>query len=208
MPDLPAAYDDARCEIADLTRPLAFDAERLMVPACPNWSVKDLVAHLQHVSVEYAAGRHEYSTQDDVEFAVAWSRDRPRVDAWAQRGVDARRDLSLEGLLDDWAATSPALHRMMVGDNVLPDGVSHEFLGWAALSDLAIHYQDIRGALGAGPDPQSHAAQLSYAVSTMMLVERARATPGTPALRIVTQRGETTFGEGEPTTIEVDWFEF
>jgi hypothetical protein len=86
MPDLPTAYDNARCEIADLTRSLAFDPERLTVPACPNWSVKDLVAHLQHVSVEYAAGRHEYSTQDDVEFAVAWSRDRPRVDEWAQRG--------------------------------------------------------------------------------------------------------------------------
>jgi hypothetical protein len=77
-----------------------------MVPACPDWSLKDLIAHLQHVSVAYAAGRHEYSTQDAVAFAVAWSVDRRGVDEWAQRGVDARRERSLDGLLDDWADAS------------------------------------------------------------------------------------------------------
>jgi hypothetical protein len=95
-----------------------------MVPACPDWSVKDLIAHLQHVSVEYAVGRHEYSTQDVVEFAAAWRRDRPAVDRWAQLGVDVRRECSLDGLLDVWAGTSPALYRMMVGEQVLAEGLA------------------------------------------------------------------------------------
>jgi uncharacterized protein (TIGR03083 family) len=209
MPDFPAAYDDLRRRVSAVVRdpgPTGLDRR---VPACPDWSVKDVVGHLEHVSEEYAEGRHEYSTTDAIEFAAAWGQDRARVEAWADQGVEARRGRSIEALLTEWERRCSRLYEMMRGEVDLPGDTAHGFLAWATIGDAATHYQDIRGALELGPEPDTHGTKLAYSMYVRNLVHRSAALrPQPPALRVKTQRAEVVIGEGEPVEVEVDWFEF
>src|SRR5688500_17029332 len=118
MPDFAAAYAQAHERLVPLLRS-AGDAvaSKAVVPACPLWTLKDLVAHLPDVSHSYAAGRHVYpvESRDGVEIANLEGHV-DELDAWTQEGVDARRGNSLDELLEDWDRGSEALCRTMRGD--------------------------------------------------------------------------------------------
>lgn len=207
MADPAAAYEQSRVLISTWLREGGDAAAATRVPACPDWTVKDLVAHLQHVTVEYSQGRHTYATLDRDRFAAERDPLRGSVDEWANAGVAARRELTVEQLLAEWESSAQALYRMMNGQRVRDDPAEDEFLAWAAHNDCAIHYQDIRGALGKGPDRESYATKLAAATFAPTFVSHVRVVGGVPALRVVTQRGDIVFGEGEATPVEVDWFE-
>jgi uncharacterized protein (TIGR03083 family) len=207
VPDLAAAYSETRDRLVELVRPLDEPGLAAIVPATPEWTIKDVIAHLTDVAGAYANGHHSYSTQDANQFAIALSDDLPDIDRWAQDGVDERRARPLGTIIAEWSEETRALCLMMRGERTLPAGVSYEMLAWAAVSDLATHAQDVRGALGVDPDRDAYATKLSYASFAMMLEARA-ATTELPRLRIVTERGEVLIGtHGEPVTIEVDWYE-
>ena len=178
-----------------------------MVPATPAWTIKDVLAHLTHVAGAYATGNHTYSTQDVDELAIALRGDLPDIDRWAQAGVDERQGRAVDALIDEWCEQTVQLCRMMNGEQPLPQGTSRDTLSWAAVSDLATHAQDIRGALRVAPDRDAYATKIAYASFTMMLEARAAAAD-VPGLRIVTARGEVALGESdEQRTIELDWYE-
>lgn len=207
MPDLPTAYAETRDRLVDLVRPLAEERLSATVPASPAWTIKDVVAHLAHVAGAYATGHHTYSTQDLDEFAIALSGDLPDIDRWAQAGVDERRGRGIDEITDEWFEQTVALCEMMKGEQPLPEGASRDMLAWAAVSDLATHAQDIRGAVGVEPDRDAYATKLAYFSFTMMLSARAAAAD-VPSLRIVIDRGEVAFGDpDEARTIELDWYE-
>ena len=210
MPDFPAAYDGVRRRITELTHNAGPDVLAQRVPACPEWAIRDVVGHLEHVTEEYAEGRHHYSTNDVEQFATtSWAQDRPGVDEWADAGVAARREWSFDQLLNEWERRCERLYEMMRGNVDLPAGASHEFLTWATVGDAATHYQDIRGALGLEPDRDDYATKLAYVQYSHTLVLRSGALPSQPpALRIATQRGDVLIGQGEPIELELDWFEF
>lgn len=210
MPDFPAAYDGVRCRITALAREAGAAALARTVPACPDWSIKDLIGHLEHVAEEYAEGRHEYSTTDVVEFAAtAWAQDRTGVDTWADAAVADRRAWTIDGVLTEWGRRCERLYEMMRGEVDLPEGTSHEFLTWATVGDAATHYQDIRGALGLGRDLDDYATKLAYVQYSYTLEHRSAALrPQPPALHVTTQRGEVLIGEGRPADVQLDWFEF
>lgn len=208
MPDLPAAYDGVRRSITGLVRDAGPEVVQRRVPACPDWSISDVVGHLEHIAEEFSDGRHPYSTNDVEAMASSWAQDRPGVDAWANAGVATRRGWSIDTLLAAWERQCERLYEMMRGDVDLPAGASHEYLAWAAVFDAATHYQDIRGALGVGPDPDDYATKLAYALCSDTLVRRSAALhPQPPALRVTTQRGEVLIGQGHPVEIELEWFE-
>jgi uncharacterized protein (TIGR03083 family) len=207
VPDLAAAYTETRDRLAELVRPLDASRRAAIVPATPAWTITDVIAHLTHVAGAYADGHHSYSTQDTNEFAVGLSDDLPAIDRWAQDGVDERHGRPLEQIIKEWFEATNGLCSMMRGARPLPAGVSHEMLAWAAVSDLATHAQDVRGALGVDPDRGAYATKLAYASFTMMLEARA-ATADLPRLRILTTRGDVSIGaHAAPQTIEVDWYE-
>jgi uncharacterized protein (TIGR03083 family) len=206
--DRPAAYEQGRVRITELLRERGQDVGERRVPACPDWSVKDLVAHLQHVTEEYSAGRHPYATLDRSD--TSRFDDPARNDtneAWADDGVAARRGQSLEQLLDAWATTSQQLYRMMTDEPALPDADENDYLAWSALGDFAIHYQDMHGALGLEGDRDAYCAKVGFATLPILFCSHASTVPGVPGLRLVTQRGEVAIGDGEPVVHEVDWFE-
>ena len=111
-----AAYDRVRLLVADL------DDEGLAaaVPACPDWSVRDLLSHMVGLGSDVLAG-NEPEDHDP---------------AWTAAQVTARRDHAVEELLAEWGAVAHPLTAWMREHDSRP------------LNDIVIHEQDLRGALG------------------------------------------------------------
>lgn len=89
------------------------------VPACPGWTVRELLAHMVGLGADVLAGREP----DDHDAA------------WTQGHVDARRDASVREIVAEWHGIADALERY-VGD-----------VSARPLVDLAIHEHDLRGAV-------------------------------------------------------------
>src|SRR5262249_60108099 len=92
-------------------------------PAAPDWRVRDVVAHLSGVTADINAGNLD---------GVA-------TDAWTARQVDARRDWSLDRLLEEWDTEAAKVEAVMA---TLPEVAMGQMT-----MDAATHEQDIRGGL-------------------------------------------------------------
>ena len=101
------------------------DAEaEFVVPACPDWTVREVFAHQAGVAADVLGGRLD---------GVA-------TDPWTERQVAERADRSLTEILDEWEADTPRLVEAMApfGDDIDPRMVI----------DLWTHDHDVRGAVG------------------------------------------------------------
>ena len=76
MADLAGAYADARRRLQQLVAGLDDTGLMAPVPACPDWTVRDIVAHLAGIAEEVVSGTY---------FAGA-------ADAWNDAGLAAQRD--------------------------------------------------------------------------------------------------------------------
>ena len=120
-----AAYAGIRTRVGDLVRDLAPGvADETGVPACPEWTVTETLAHLVGVTV------------DIVEGNIAEAGTKPWADAQAARFSS----LGVDGLLDRWAETAPVIDSL---GGVLPDMVASQLV-----FDAVTHEHDICGALG------------------------------------------------------------
>ena len=122
MGEVADAYAGCRRRIAQLTEGLDDSAVAVRVPACPRWSVHDVVAHVSGVVDDALAGRLE---------GVA-------TDPWTAAQVDARRGRPVADMLAGWHEQAPAFEEMLedIGDP-----------GRQAVADVVTHEHDIRGAL-------------------------------------------------------------
>lgn len=116
-----AAYSSTRARMADLAVSLSPGDLGRAVPACPLWTVFDLIAHV--VSMPAAIGNGE-------------SPPGPVTD-WLQGLVEARRDQSVGELTEEWLSLDGSIAAILNG----PGGV--------LFGDLAVHEHDLRGAVGA-----------------------------------------------------------
>ena len=108
------------------------DRAGLTVPACPAWSVRELVAHMVGLVADVA---------DDHEPG-----DHPGD--WTAAQVEARRDRDLAALREEWTELEPRIVAWMQANTTRP------------LGDVVIHEHDLRGALdqpGAQVTPGLHA---------------------------------------------------
>jgi uncharacterized protein (TIGR03083 family) len=101
------------------------------VPACPQWSVQDLVAHLAGVAADFVAGN----------LAGA-----PRP-PWTAVQVETRRNLPLSDVLDEWSVAGPQLEKLVV------DGTTSHPLVCNPYVDASVHEADLHGAIGSGRPP-------------------------------------------------------
>ena len=110
-----AAYERVRDLLSGV------DAQRAAtrVPACPDWTVRELLAHMVGLGADVAR-----NDEPDDHNSV-----------WTQRQVDERRDRSVADLLEEWATIVEPLQRWMRDNTSRP------------LGDIVIHEQDLRGAL-------------------------------------------------------------
>jgi uncharacterized protein (TIGR03083 family) len=121
QPDLAGYYRDTRCRLMSLVSGLD-DAElAIRTPACPAWSVRDIVAHLAAVVEDVLAGRLTAPPGEEETAA--------QVARFTGRGVPE--------IVAGWEALAPQFEEAVGALRV-----------WPAVIDIASHEQDIRGAVG------------------------------------------------------------
>ena len=174
-------YRGIRLRITALVRELPEATLDGLAPATPEWRVRDLVAHLAGGTADIVAGNLADVASDD----------------WTSAQVEARRDIRIGDVLDEWARCSAIVEPMIAKFDPLMRAM--------LLTDAVTHEHDLRGALGAPGERESDA--IAYAFRGVAGgIGRQRGDAG--ALRILHEAGETVVGAGEPTaTVQTTRFE-
>ena len=146
----------------------------ITVPACPDWTVRDLLSHMVGLGADVVAG----DEPDDHNAG------------WTQRQVDERRGLDVSALLEEWAGTVRPLRAWMAEHGTRP------------LGDVTIHEQDLRGARGepGGRDTPAMAAMSERFVGRLA----SRLDPGLPPLALVGDRWSwCSTGQSADAAVEI-----
>jgi uncharacterized protein (TIGR03083 family) len=120
-PDLSTLYAQTRDRLAALVSGLDDAALATPVPACPKWTVRDVIAHLAAVAEDVLAGRLT----------------RPPGEEQTDAQVARFAGCGLGEIVAHWESNAPAFEKLVGTAGI-----------WPAVMDVASHEQDIRGALG------------------------------------------------------------
>lgn len=115
-----AEWSRAQQRVIELVGGLTREQAAARVPSCPDWTVRDLLSHMVGLGADVVAG----DEPDD------------HNDAWTARQVRLRRDRDIPALVAEWGEVADPLRAWMREHGLRP------------LSDVVIHEQDQRGALG------------------------------------------------------------
>ncbi|MBV9919982.1 MAG: maleylpyruvate isomerase family mycothiol-dependent enzyme [Pseudonocardia sp.] len=118
--DLIDEWARAQARVIELVAPLTAEQAAVRVPACPEWTVRDLLSHMVGLGTDVLAG-----DEPDDHNAV-----------WTQMQVATRRNRDVAALVAEWEGLSADLQEWMREHGTRP------------LGDVIIHEQDLRGALG------------------------------------------------------------
>lgn len=179
--DLAAIYRGVRARVVDLVRDLDDALLDRIAPATPEWTVRDLLAHLTGDVTDIVEGNLE---------GVA-------TDAWTNAQVERRRGASAAALIEEWERGAVAVEPTIVDFPPMMQGMF--------LTDAVTHEHDIRHAIGRPGARDSDAIAFSFG-RLGVAIAIARAEAG--ALRLVHDAGEVVLGEGAPTaTLRTSRFE-
>jgi uncharacterized protein (TIGR03083 family) len=202
LADLAAAYAEARHRLAGLVAGLQEPELASRVPACPAWTVRDVLAHVTGVAADTVRGRYFAGSVDawrDARLARA-------RDAWTAAQVAAGRGRPVGALVAEWAGWAARLEAMLEGTVPLPAG-SPAWLRSAPVADLAVHLHDVRGALALPGDRDALFARLGLRIYARWLGRRLD-QGGRPALRLRAGEREWVEGSGSPAAaVAADPFE-
>ncbi|MDR2988766.1 MAG: maleylpyruvate isomerase family mycothiol-dependent enzyme [Nocardiopsaceae bacterium] len=118
---LDSLYRETRQRVASLVAGLTDSELGAPVPACPAWTVRDVVSHLAALAEDAVSGRLKGIPDD--EFTAGQ--------------VGRLAGLPVADVLARWAASAAGFEKMIAASEV-----------WPAVIDVASHEQDIRGAVG------------------------------------------------------------
>lgn len=161
MTDLGSVYGAARQRVTELVSGLSDDEAKQTVPACPEWRVHDVLAHLSGVCDDIVSGNLE---------GVA-------TDPWTAAQVDKRRDWPLAKILDEWAEKAAEVEPIV---QFFPGRVNEQFV-----LDMTTHEHDLRHALGRPGAQDSEAVDVAvrFVVEVGFLANVG--LRGLPALEVV-----------------------
>jgi uncharacterized protein (TIGR03083 family) len=156
-------YDETRRRITALVSEAGDRIER-PVPACPDWTVKDVVAHLAGLTADWR----------NLNLADYGS------DEWTEAQVAFRRERDLVSLLAEWEDHTDAIRPMLdePGAAGLPP-----YMPMMVITDIVAHEHDIRGALGV-PGARDSEAVVVGLRSQIGGMRQHFGRVGLPALRI------------------------
>ena len=118
------AYTELRTRVADLLRSITSEQALTVVPHCPQWTVKDCLAHMIGVPEDVMNGQMD---------GVA-------TDAWTDRQVQRHKQDSVDDLLAVWETNAPIFEKILPN---IPQPILSQFM-----FDQTTHEHDIRAALG------------------------------------------------------------
>lgn len=162
-------YRESHQAICDL---ITEENEHLPVPACPGWTLHDLLSHVTGVLQDFVSRNTEGAPGSD----------------WTAAHVDRFRDAHIESVKSAWRAAldqaGPIFRRM--GNQLLPDVVTHEF--------------DARGALGNSDERDS--ARLNAALDVLIQWGDAYyRNAALPPLELRLNGMVRNLGDGEPEAV-------
>jgi len=180
MGEIGDAYHGVRSRVNALV--VGSDADAV-APATPDWTVRELLAHLAGVAADIVQG----------------NLDGVGTDEWTARQVAARRERSVEELLAEWNE-----HGVVVESMADQFGRS----GGQLVTDASTHEHDLRGALGRPGARDADAVEIAFGYLGDALGHDLDAA-GHGALVVHHAGGITVFGSGEPTfALRTTHFEF
>jgi len=113
-------WSRAQQRVIGLVGDLTPEWAQARVPACPDWTVRDLLSHMVGLGADVVAGDEPDDHNAD----------------WTARQVARRRDRDVGALVEEWRSVAGPLRDWMAEHGTRP------------LFDVTIHEQDLRGALG------------------------------------------------------------
>lgn len=135
-------YRRERSELLELGQTLTDEQAAVMTTACPQWSIKDVYAHLAGIATNIVEGNTEGAA----------------TEAWANGHVSDRQDRSLREVLNEWQTAGDGVSDAMDS--------AGDLFPFQLFVDQWTHGWDIRAALG----PQA-AAEPDLSVYTQFLSE-------------------------------------
>lgn len=173
--DAATAYRDSRERLSALVLKAGERAESVKVPACPEWTPKDVIAHVTGICADVMAGNLKGVGTEE----------------WTDAQVSSRRDRSVEELVGEWAEAGRAVEDLLP---VFPPPADRQLL-----YDLHSHELDVFEALGE-PLPSDALAQGPSVELVLDEFKKKAEALGTPALTV--QAGDISReidGNGEAT---------
>jgi uncharacterized protein (TIGR03083 family) len=168
LDDEARAYEASRLRIDAIARGRTPDEVSTMVPCCPKWTAKDLVAHVTGVLEDRCANR--LPSSGFVE--------------WTDAQVERHRDQTIDEVLDAWAALPVELN-----DDV-PSLTSLSF-------DVVTHEHDLCHALGVRGDHHTFSVEVGSNRARGRMASML-ADAGAPGVRLTTEDGEELLEGGAP----------
>jgi hypothetical protein len=132
-----------------------------VIPACPAWTARDLLARLTGTAADAITARFAL-----VNPHGPWVERRPVVDAFTAGQVAARKDMTIDEVRGEWAGHAPLLVNVLRGAQPFPPG-SIPIINWMVVCDMAVHDQDLRGALEVPGDRDSRPVWLSASAAML-----------------------------------------
>lgn len=177
------AYTAAFDRVAGLVRALDDDLLGTTVPACPEWTVKELVAHVAGVAADSLSA-------NVAEMGKA---------NWTQSQVDARKDKSLKDILAEWQGVTQQIAQAL--DDL------HPALAAALIGDLVTHEHDLRNAVGNRDERDTDGVVIAAGFYARNFGKRLK-DAGLPTLIVDTGEHQWTAGREEPSgKVEAPLFE-
>ena len=130
------SYIALRARVIDLLRSTPESSGNIQVPCTPEWTVRQLTAHIVGVPEDVLAGRMQ---------GVA-------TDAWTQAQVELHGNLTLSELADLFEASAPKIDAVI---HNFPQPIISQFV-----MDAVTHEQDLRSALGVPGGRDSRAVEV------------------------------------------------
>jgi uncharacterized protein (TIGR03083 family) len=203
MGDIADVFEELRRDVVSFVESLPEEDLQRKVPAAPEWTVRDVIAHLAGDSNGVNEGdfpRQFFDSFGDEAAVVV-------LNQWTQGHVDHRKEMTLEEVIKEWDQSAAFIVATMRGDEPWPDNVP-PFADRVLLTDLAVHQQDIYGAFGIERGRDGAPIRIATAGYVAILGLRL-ATAGIPPLHL--DAGEKLYvtGKGEPgATVKASRFEF
>ncbi len=155
--DRGAAYRRGREDLSALVRTLSPEQLDAPVPACPGWSVHDVVSHLAGVANDALNGR---------------LRGVPEPEQTAAQ-VSERADMPTSIVLREWERSASQFEALLSKPNS----------GSAPVLDVAVHEHDIRGALGLPGNRASPLIEMALERALQLFISKVESA-GVPAVVI------------------------
>lgn len=187
LPDPEAAgpaYAGIRTRLTELLTVAGPEVAATVVPACPDWTVKDVMAHLLGACEDIVGG----------------NLDGVGTDPWTAAQVQRHAEDSLADLLEAWSVVAPSVESIT---GAFPASAAAQWV-----FDATTHEQDLRGALDApgARDTDNVAIAAAFLADALGGVTRAE---GLPTLALVLDGAEPlVLGPGDPAaTLRASAFE-